>query len=113
MDAEDELGAAADPLLVRGRRTGEARERDQKRSGAGAEGATNHLAVCYVRASKWGSRALCPLMYSFFVMIILEVGSSPRCRGARCFTSLGADWDCSSLSHSVFTHLTRPRCSRY
>lgn len=68
-DVEEELGAAGDPLLVRGRRRGEARERDQRLP----NGELNLFAVAYLRCAKWGSRALCPLVFNLFVVILLEV----------------------------------------
>lgn len=69
-EVEEELGAAGDPLLVRGRRRGEARERDQRLP----NGEVNLFAAVYLRCAKWGSRALCPLVFNLFVVILLEVG---------------------------------------
>lgn len=69
-EVEEELGAAGDPLLVRGRRAGEARERDQIMPGGGG---SNTFAVVYLRLAKYGARALCPLVFNVFVMILLEV----------------------------------------
>tara|TARA_B110000977_G_scaffold31456_1_gene41681 strand:- start:2240 stop:3838 length:1599 start_codon:yes stop_codon:yes gene_type:complete len=71
-DVETEFGAAGDPLLVRSRRKWEAAERDQvllESEGGG----NNWHAIVYLRCAKWGTRCLCPLMFNFLVMIILEI----------------------------------------
>ena len=68
-EVAETLGAAGDPLLIMHRRAGEAREGDQVLPG----GMTNHFAVVYLRAAKWGTRALCPWVFNFFVLILLEI----------------------------------------
>ena len=70
-DVDTEYGAAADPLLVRSRRKWEAAERDQVLDESEG-GGNNWHAIVYLRLAKWGTRCLCPLMFNFLVMIILE-----------------------------------------
>ena len=70
-DVETELGAAADPLLVRSRRKWEAAERDQVLDESEG-GGNNWHAIIYLRLAKWGTRSLSPLVFNMLVMIILE-----------------------------------------
>ena len=112
-DVEEELGAAGDPLLVRGRRKYDAAERDQIKPDE-LGGGKNWSAIYYLRVSKWGSRSLCPLIFNFLFMILLEVctyyndtwtrGNNSTWVTVHCVISL-------FLGFAVATALsTRPAC---
>ena len=111
--SKEELGAAGDPLLVRGRRMNDAAERDQIKPDE-LGGGKNWSAIYYLRVSKWGSRSLCPLIFNFLFMILLEVctyyndtwtrGNNSTWITVHCVISL-------FLGFAVATALsTRPAC---
>ena len=113
-DAEEELGAAGDPLLVRGRRKYDAAERDQIKPDE-LGGGKNWSAIYYLRVSKWGSRSLCPLIFNFLFMILLEVCTYYNDTWTRGTTPPGspctASSPCSSASPSPPRFPLGPRAS--
>lgn len=112
-DVEEELGAAGDPLLVRGRRMNDAAERDQIKPDEQG-GGKNWSAIYYLRVSKWGARSLCPLIFNFLVMIILEVCTYYNDTWTRSSNSVWVTSHCVIsffLAFVVTTALaTRPAC---
>ena len=108
-DVEEELGAAGDPLLVRGRRMNDAAERDQIKPDEQG-GGKNWSAIYYLRVSKWGARSLCPLIFNFLVMIILEVCTYYNDTWTRSSNSV---WVTSQLRHLLLPRIRRHHRARH